>query len=52
MGTYRAQPQAGHQAMTIGLKSFRQPQDMRLDRLLLQPLRDSSDEYSINQRNH
>jgi len=37
-GTYRAQPEAGHAAMTIGLAEFRQPGDARLDRLLLQPL--------------
>ena len=39
MGTYRAQPQAGHKAMTIGLEQFRNPRELRLDQLLLQPLR-------------
>ena len=38
-GTYRAQPAAGHHAMTIGLAAFRDPVELRLDRLLLQPLR-------------
>jgi sterol desaturase/sphingolipid hydroxylase (fatty acid hydroxylase superfamily) len=38
-GTYRAQPAQGHQAMTIGIESFRDPADLRLDRMLLQPLR-------------
>ena len=38
-GTYRAQPAAGHEAMTIGLAAFRDPAELRLDRLLLQPLR-------------
>lgn len=52
LGTYRAQPQAGHQAMTIGLPAFRHPRELWLDRLLLQPLRDSRDEYSINQRHN
>jgi sterol desaturase/sphingolipid hydroxylase (fatty acid hydroxylase superfamily) len=36
-GTYRAQPEAGHQAMTIGLEDFREPRELRLDRLLIQP---------------
>jgi sterol desaturase/sphingolipid hydroxylase (fatty acid hydroxylase superfamily) len=39
-GTYRAQPAAGHQAMTIGIEQFRDPGELRLDRMLLQPLRD------------
>ena len=36
-GTYRAQPQAGHQAMTLGIARFREPAWLRLDRLLIQP---------------
>jgi len=38
-GTYRAQPAAGHEGMTIGLREFRDPSELRLDRMLLQPLR-------------
>jgi sterol desaturase/sphingolipid hydroxylase (fatty acid hydroxylase superfamily) len=38
-GTYRDQPRDGHQGMTIGLADFRDPADLRLDRMLLQPLR-------------
>ncbi len=38
-GTYRAQPMAGHKAMTIGLTQFRDPAELRLDRMLIQPLR-------------
>lgn len=38
-GTYRAQPAAGHDAMTIGVRDFRDPHDLRLDRMLLQPFR-------------
>jgi sterol desaturase/sphingolipid hydroxylase (fatty acid hydroxylase superfamily) len=38
-GTYRAQPAAGHDAMTIGLPEFRDAGELRIDRLLLQPLR-------------
>jgi sterol desaturase/sphingolipid hydroxylase (fatty acid hydroxylase superfamily) len=36
-GTYRAQPAAGHEAMTIGIGEFRSPRELWLDRLLLQP---------------
>ena len=39
-GTYRAAPQAGHSAMTIGLPVFRDPAELRIDRLLTQPFRD------------
>jgi sterol desaturase/sphingolipid hydroxylase (fatty acid hydroxylase superfamily) len=39
-GTYRREPQAGHQGMTIGLPIFRDPKELRLDRLLTQPFRD------------
>ena len=38
-GTYRARPAAGHEAMTIGLPIFRDPGELRLDRMLIQPLR-------------
>ena len=38
-GTYRAQPAAGHDGMTIGLSQFRDPGELRLDRMLMQPLR-------------
>lgn len=38
-GTYRAQPRAGHAAMTIGIEQFRDPRELRLDRMLLQPFR-------------
>ena len=38
-GTYRAQPVAGHEGMTIGLPQFRDPSELRLDRMLMQPLR-------------
>jgi len=36
-GTYRDQPAAGHEGMTIGIEAFRQPVDLRLDHLLVQP---------------
>ena len=37
--TYRAQPEAGHDGMTLGLEQFRGPEESRLDRLLTQPFR-------------
>jgi sterol desaturase/sphingolipid hydroxylase (fatty acid hydroxylase superfamily) len=39
LGTYRAQPAAGHELMTIGIEQFRDPEELRLDRMLTQPLR-------------
>jgi len=38
-GTYKPQPEAGHDAMTIGLPQFRDPSEQRLDRMLSQPFR-------------
>ncbi len=38
--TYRAEPAAGHDAMTIGLPIFRDPAELRFDRLLTQPFRE------------
>jgi sterol desaturase/sphingolipid hydroxylase (fatty acid hydroxylase superfamily) len=49
-GTYRARPAAGHQAMTIGVDAFRTREDLRLDRLLVQPFRESAGGYAINRR--
>ena len=49
-GTYRAQPAAGHEAMVIGVDAFREPGEMRLDRLLTQPFRDTPGGYAINRR--
>jgi sterol desaturase/sphingolipid hydroxylase (fatty acid hydroxylase superfamily) len=37
--TYRAQPEAGHDGMTLGLEQFRNPKELRIDRMLLQPFR-------------
>jgi sterol desaturase/sphingolipid hydroxylase (fatty acid hydroxylase superfamily) len=37
--SYRAAPAAGHERMTIGLERFRDPEELRLGRMLLQPLR-------------
>ncbi len=49
-GTYRAQPAAGHQAMTIGIEQFRDPGELRLDRMLLQPFRDDDRSYPLGRR--
>ncbi len=49
-GTYRAEPQAGHEAMTIGIVQFRSPRELRLDRMLLQPFRTEDGAYSIGRR--
>src|SRR5229473_5896289 len=49
-GTYRAQPRLGHAVMAIGVDAFRSSQDLRLDRLLVQPLRDTPGQYPITRR--
>jgi len=49
-GTYRAQPRAGHEAMTIGVEQFRSPRELRFDRMLLQPFRGAGGGYSIGGR--
>ncbi len=38
-GTYRPQPADGHLGMTIGIDAFRDPAELRLDRMLVQPFR-------------
>ena len=40
LGTYRAAPAAGLDGMTVGIGAFRDPAELRLDRLLTQPFRD------------
>lgn len=49
-GTYRAQPEAGHETMTIGLSQFRDPREAWLDRLLTQPLRESATAVPLGER--
>ena len=46
-GTYRAQPEAGHEGMTIGIKQFREVGEQRLDRMLTQPFREDARDYPI-----
>ena len=40
--TYRAQPEAGHDRVTLGLEQFRDPKELRIDRMLLQRFRAST----------
>jgi sterol desaturase/sphingolipid hydroxylase (fatty acid hydroxylase superfamily) len=49
-GTYRSQPAAGHDQMTIGIEQFRDPRELRLDRMLLQPWRDEVGNYPLGYR--
>lgn len=49
-GTYRAQPAAGHEGMTIGIEQFRDPRELILDRMLLQPFRDDDRLYPLGRR--
>jgi sterol desaturase/sphingolipid hydroxylase (fatty acid hydroxylase superfamily) len=49
-GTYRAQPAAGQERMTLGVDAFRSPEALRIDRLLVQPFRDTPGGYPINLR--
>lgn len=39
-GTYRPQPEAGHEKMTLGLEQFRDPKEQHIGRLITQPFRD------------
>lgn len=50
-GTYRDQPRAGHDAMTIGIYDHRDPHVVaRIDGMLLLPFRSEADGYAINRR--
>jgi len=45
--TYRSQPEAGHDKMTIGIEQFREPKELRLDRMLTQPFRDDKEKPQL-----
>ncbi|MDP6173163.1 MAG: sterol desaturase family protein [Rhodospirillales bacterium] len=47
-GTYRAQPEAGHEEMEIGIEEFREAKYLRFDWLLLQPFLGRAGDYTIN----
>src|SRR5438105_7134922 len=49
-GTYRPQPAAGHEAMTIGIAQFRTSRELGLDRMVLQPFRGDVGRYPLGQR--
>ena len=50
-GTYRDQPRAGHEGMTIGIRGFRQAQETnRLPGMLMLPFRGPIGDYAINRR--
>jgi sterol desaturase/sphingolipid hydroxylase (fatty acid hydroxylase superfamily) len=50
LGTYRDQPAAGHATMTIGIEQFREPRELWIDRMLLQPFRGPAGAYAITSR--
>ncbi len=50
LGTYRAQPAAGHEGMTIGIEQFREARELWLGRMLLQPFRGPAGRYAIGRR--
>jgi sterol desaturase/sphingolipid hydroxylase (fatty acid hydroxylase superfamily) len=47
LGTYKAQPSAGHDGMKIGIEQFRTPRDQWLDRMLVQPIKGPASGYPI-----
>ena len=49
-GTYRAEPLEGHEGMTIGIEQFRDPRELRLDRMLVQPFRGDVGAYPLGRR--
>jgi sterol desaturase/sphingolipid hydroxylase (fatty acid hydroxylase superfamily) len=47
LGTYRPEPRAGHEGMTIGLRQFREPEGLTLPRLLVLPFVGDVGSYSF-----
>ena len=52
LGTYRAQPAAGHEGMAIGLRQFQSNRRQTLAWLLLVPFRGKPGDYAINRRKY
>jgi len=50
LGTYRDQPAASHDDITIGIEQFREARELLLDRMLLQPFRGPVGAYAITWR--
>lgn len=51
LGTYRAQPINGHTKMEIGIEQFRTPRDMRIDRMLIQPILGPASGHALDPEN-
>lgn len=49
-GSYRAQPRAGHEGMTIGIRGFRDHRRLSLPWLLVIPFMGKITDYAINRR--
>ena len=50
-GTYRDQPRVGHEAMTLGIRKYRETKDVSwLPGMLLLPFRGKISDYAINRR--
>jgi len=50
-GTYRDQPRGGHEAMTLGIRKYRETKDVSwLPGMLLLPFRGKISDYAINRR--
>ncbi len=49
-GTYRAQPELGHEGMDIGIDLFRNPGELHIHKMLAQPFTGETGEYPINRR--
>jgi sterol desaturase/sphingolipid hydroxylase (fatty acid hydroxylase superfamily) len=47
-GTYRAQPVAGQLDMLVGVADFRDPRELKLGRMLVQPWYGTTGDYPIN----
>lgn len=47
-GTYKAQPDDGHEGMTIGIEQFRDSREQWLDRMLVQPFVRGNDAYAMH----
>jgi sterol desaturase/sphingolipid hydroxylase (fatty acid hydroxylase superfamily) len=50
LGTYRAEPRRGHTEMTIGLRQFRDPDELTLPRMLALPFTGDIGAYSFGRR--
>jgi sterol desaturase/sphingolipid hydroxylase (fatty acid hydroxylase superfamily) len=48
LGTYRPQPAAGHEGMTIGIELFREPRELWIDRMLTQPFRGPATGHALD----